>query len=139
MMNRLFILANLIALPGWVLLIGFPEHELTDPIISYIIAILLGTLYAYLVFVRREPNEAAYAKGGFTSFEGVAKLFQKPRSILAGWVHYLAFDLLVGMSLKNDALQNGYSAWMVIPCLLLTLLLGPVGYLLYFILALILY
>jgi hypothetical protein len=64
----------------------------------------------------------------------VAALFENHWLLLAGWVHYLAFDLFIGSWEVRDAAKNGIAHWMVIPCLVLTFLFGPIGLLLYFLL-----
>lgn len=51
--------------------------------------------------------------------------------LLAGWVHYLAFDLFIGSWEVRDAQRHGLSHLLVVPCLALTFLFGPVGLLLY--------
>jgi len=70
----------------------------------------------------------------FGSLEGVVGLFQDPKSVLIGWVHYLAFDLWVGSWEVGDAVKRGINRWLVLPCLLFTFMLGPVGLVMYFIL-----
>ena len=52
-------------------------------------------------------------------------------SLLAGWVHYLVFDLFVGSWEVSDARRLGIPHLFVVPCLILTFLLGPCGLLLY--------
>jgi len=47
--------------------------------------------------------------------------------LLAGWVHYLAFDLFIGSWEVEDAAANGIPHWLLLPCLFLTLMVGPVG------------
>jgi hypothetical protein len=69
--------------------------------------------------------------GGFSTLDGVGTLFSNPWLLLAGWVHYLAFDLLVGSWELEDAAERGIPHWMLVPCLLLTFLFGPAGWLLY--------
>jgi hypothetical protein len=56
--------------------------------------------------------------------------------VLADWIHYLAFDLFVGVWEVKDAQAKNISHWFVIPCLFLTFMLGPIGFLLYSILRL---
>ncbi len=51
--------------------------------------------------------------------------------LLAGWLHYLAFDLFVGAWEVRDASTHGVPHVLVVPCLLLTFLLGPIGLLAY--------
>ena len=60
------------------------------------------------------------------------KLFRNEWLVLAGWIHYLAFDLFVGAWEVRDSQDRGISHFLVIPCLLLTFFLGPIGLLLYF-------
>jgi len=69
--------------------------------------------------------------GGFSTLAGVGTLFSNPWLLLAGWMHYLAFDLLVGSWELEDAAERGIPHWIVVPCLLLTFLFGPAGWLLY--------
>jgi hypothetical protein len=61
-------------------------------------------------------------------------LFQNKWLLLAGWIHYLAFDLFIGSWQVRDAAKQGISHWLVIPCLALTFMFGPIGLLLYFLL-----
>ena len=54
-----------------------------------------------------------------------------PWLLLAGWIHYLAFDLLVGAWEARDARERGIPHLFVVPSLILTFLFGPAGWLLY--------
>jgi hypothetical protein len=69
------------------------------------------------------------AEGGFDSLPNVMRLFTKPEIALAGWIHYLAFDLLVGAWEVRTAREDRIPFILVVPCLLLTFLFGPAGYL----------
>lgn len=77
---------------------------------------------------------SAPAAAGFGNLAGVATLFSVPGLLLAGWVHYLAFDLLVGRWEIDDSGAHGLAAWWLLPCLALTFLFGPAGWLLYLLL-----
>jgi hypothetical protein len=70
--------------------------------------------------------------GGFSSLHGVSELFSNHWLLLAGWVHYLAFDLFTGAWEVRDSASHGIPHWLVVPCLILTFLFGPVGLLSYF-------
>ena len=85
-----------------------------------------SALYAVLIAIH-----FAGSKGGFSSLHEVALLFANPWLLLAGWVHYLAFDLLVGSWEVRDARERGVRHIFVVPCLILTFLFGPAGWLLY--------
>lgn len=69
--------------------------------------------------------------GGFGSVADVALLFTNPWLLVAGWVHYLCFDLLIGCWEVRDARERGVPHAFVVPCLLLTFMFGPAGWLLY--------
>jgi hypothetical protein len=57
--------------------------------------------------------------------------FAAPHLVLAGWIHYLIFDLFIGAWETRDAARRGIAHLWVIPCLLATLMAGPLGLLLY--------
>ena len=73
------------------------------------------------------------AEGGFGSLTDVRALFSVDALLLAGWVHYLAFDLLVGTMEVRQATELGIPHLSIVPALLLTFFLGPIGFLLFFV------
>ena len=93
-----------------------------------VIPLVIAVLYAGLVAAHWGD-----AQGGFGTLEGVAELFSNRWLLLAGWIHYLAFDLFIGSWEVRDAQALGISHFIVIPCLVLTFLFGQAGLLLYFI------
>lgn len=128
--DKIFSIANAIALLSWVLLIFVPRWVGTRKLIlSGVIPLLLSVAYFFLIV-----SFFGKADGGFNSLANVMKLFTNEWAALAGWIHYLAFDLFVGVWETKDAQNRNISHWLVIPCLILTFLLGPIGFLLYSIL-----
>ena len=61
----------------------------------------------------------------------MALLFQNQMMLLAGWVHYLAFDLFIGSWEVRDAQKIGIKHYSIVPCLVLTFIFGPSGWLFY--------
>lgn len=128
--DKIFSIANMIALLAWLVLLVAPRWTLTRKVIlSGAIPLLLSIAYLILIVMF-----FGKAEGGFDSLANVMKLFTNEWATLAGWIHYLAFDLLVGTWEVKDAEKRGISHWFVIPCLILTFLFGPIGFLLYSIL-----
>jgi hypothetical protein len=85
-----------------------------------------------------DPNNPA-PQVDIANMDSVFRVFGIPNVFFCGWVHYLAFDLLVARGLAMDAVYTCNVSYMsyylfVVPCLLATLYVGPVGYLLYMIL-----
>jgi hypothetical protein len=125
--EQVFSVANVVALCGWIMLGVLPGRPwVTRMITTKAVPSILAAVYTAIVvslFWR--------APGGFSTLAGVGLLFSNPWLLLAGWVHYLAFDLLVGSWEVEDARERGISHWIVLPCLVLTFLFGPAGWLLY--------
>lgn len=69
----------------------------------------------------------------FGSLSSVMTLFTKEDAVLAGWIHYLAFDLLVGMWMLDLNKALGIHKAIMAPCLVLTFMLGPIGFLVFII------
>jgi hypothetical protein len=125
--GTIFLIANTTALLSWIFLAVAPRWKWTRKIIlSGSIPLLLSVAYLVLIVLF-----FGKAEGGFSSLAGVMKLFGNQWAALAGWIHYLAFDLFVGSWEVKDAQELGISHWFVLPCLFLTFMFGPIGFLLY--------
>lgn len=125
--EQVFGLAGLAALIGWVLLAAAPLRRAPLVAAARVLGVVLAAAYAVLIATAWGTAEG----GGFGSLAEVKALFTVDGLLLAGWVHYLAFDLWVGAWEVEDAGRAGVSWWLVLPCLALTFLFGPVGLLLY--------
>jgi hypothetical protein len=125
--DSIFPIANMTAVAGWVALLASPFiTRLSDAIASSAIPLLLSVAYAGLILAFWNG-----AEGGFDTLANVELLFQTREMLLAGWLHYLAFDLFVGAWIARTARAEGVSFVLVAPCLVLTFLFGPVGFLIF--------
>lgn len=119
----LFSICNTAVLPGWLLLVLLPRWKWTARLVTAVlIPGLLAVVYFYLV-----ATEIGNTEGGFGSLAQVQLLFANPAMLVAGWIHYLAFDLFIGSWEVRDAQRLGLNHGLVIPCLILTFLFGPIG------------
>lgn len=130
--DTLFAVVNPLPLPCWLLLIVAPRWRYTVPVARGVVVPLLAVGYAALLIWGLSTGQGN--GGDFSSLAGVMRLFTDPYGVLAGWVHYLAFDLFVGAWIVEDALSRGVPAWARIVPLPLTLMFGPAGLLLYLVL-----
>ena len=121
-LEHLFAAAGRLVLPCWLLLLFVPHWRWTQRLATFVAPLLLAALYLWLLLHAHPPVGA-----GFSTLAAVALLFQSPQALLAGWLHYLAFDLFTGAWITRDALALRISRWFVAPCLILTFLFGPVG------------
>jgi hypothetical protein len=125
--DRIFAIVNAVALISWVLLLLLPRRRwVTTTVTGTVVPALLATVYTAIV-----ARMWSSSSGGFSTLSAVATLFSNPWLLLAGWTHYLAFDLLVGNWEVRDARERGISHVLVVPCLILTFLFGPAGWMLY--------
>jgi hypothetical protein len=125
--DQLFSIANFVVLPGWLLLAVAPRWRWTQRIAAVALPLALAALYLTLLILHFGKSG-----GGFGSLTQVSKLFGNPYLLLAGWIHYLAFDLFTGSWEVRDAERLRIAHAYVVPCLLLTFLFGPVGLLTWF-------
>jgi len=124
--EQVFSIVNLMALLSWVALIALPRQRAVPKVVTgLVVPAILAAIYATLILVNWG------GPGSFSTLAGVAQFFANPWLLLAGWVHYLAFDLLVGSWEAQDARDRGVPHLLLVPCLFLTFMFGPLGWLLY--------
>ena len=125
--EQLFAVANAIAVLSWLLLAILPGRRwVTEVVTGRAIPMLFAALYVAIVV-----TTFGGAEGNFSTLGGVATLFTNPWLLLAGWLHYLAFDLLIGTWEVRDARERGVRHLLLVPCLFLTFMFGPAGWLVY--------
>ena len=123
-----FLACNYGVIPFWALLVLAPKSELTARIVhSGLFALLLVPVYAFMLWSDSPGPQGA----SFFTLDGVMRIFTTPRTVVACWIHYLVFDLFVGSWEARDAQRRGVPHWLLVPCLVMTLMFGPVGFGLY--------
>ena len=127
--QMIFTICNTVAIAGWLVLLFFPFWYESDKYIVGTVIALFCIVYTWLMFSSFPLSNIPK----FTTLDGVRSLFQQDEMIVAGWVHYLAFDLLTGIFIRRNSIKHGISAWIIFPILLITFAIGPVGLLLYLI------
>ncbi len=125
----LFSAFNMLALAGWIILgagIALKRGWFRDTLAGTYIPVFMSTSYAILIMFFFSD-----AEGGFDTLENVQKLFTSPWAALAGWIHYLAFDLFMGSRIARGMEEQGLPRWPLMIILPLTFLFGPIGYLVF--------
>ena len=128
--SEVFSISGMLAMPMWILMIFLPKWKVTRFLIDFkIIPLLLSIIYAIYIFI-------SIRQGGmmdFGSLASVMQLFTVENAVLAGWVHYLAFDLVVGMWMLDQNKELKIHPVVMAPCLFGTFMFGPIGFLLFMI------
>ena len=123
----LFTFVHVVALAGWALLFLAPR---SPRVASYVLYLCVGMIcLTYTVMFASQLG--SIAGGDFLPIEGIKALFASDGGVVIGWTHYLAFDLFIGQWIAKDADHKGFSRVAQAPILLLTLLAGPIGLLIW--------
>ncbi|MEM1142797.1 MAG: ABA4-like family protein [Pseudomonadota bacterium] len=126
--EQVFSLSGGLAMAGWILLAFGPRNlRWLKGLIRCAIPLVLSTVYAAYLFPHFSESG-----GGYQSLADVRQLFSFDELLLAGWIHYLAFDLLIGCFLADRMDKTGIHRLLQLPVLYLTLMFGPVGFVLVF-------
>lgn len=125
--NQVFSIANGLALVAWLVLIVLPRQRWVTGVLA---PVAMPSVFA-VIYVAIIATQWKGSAGGFSSLPDVATFFSQPWLLLAGWVHYLAFDLIIGSWEVRDARERGIPHFAVVPCLALTFMFGPAGWLVY--------
>jgi hypothetical protein len=118
-----FKVVNVSTAPVWLAMIIAPRSALTRRLVALAAPLfaLLGASYTAFLAVALADEDGP---PNFLEIEGVRDALQRPAGLLAGWTHYIAFDLFVGRWIYETALEEGRPARL---SLLLTWWAGPLG------------
>lgn len=121
-------------LPCYTLMVVAPQAELTKKIVaSSIPFIVLGILYAYLLYLSWTPDTIHYmfaSKYLLPELQGIAKMFSSEMTLASAWIHLLAVDLFAARQVYFDGLQDNVETRHSVS---LCLLFCPIGILTHFI------
>jgi hypothetical protein len=124
--DLVFRAANAAALASWIAVIFLPRGIAVRRAIQFAAIGGLCSLYAALILVYFFRVEG----GGFGTLAQVQALFAAPQVALAGWVHYLAIDLFVGLWIAQRCDEAALPRLLQAPILATTFMFGPIGLLL---------
>jgi Domain of unknown function (DUF4281) len=125
----LFSAFNMFAIVGWMTLavgVAFKRPFLRDTVAGTYVPVVISAAYLMLIVLF-----FGKAEGGFDTLENVQKLFTSPWAALAGWIHYLAFDLFMGARIAKGMADLNLPRWPLVIILPLTFMFGPIGYLVF--------
>ncbi len=125
----IFSMGNSVIILGWLLLIILPNWKYTQTLVLNGLIILYAIVYSFLIL----KDIGDFKADSFSTLANVKALFQNDNAVVAGWFHYLAFDLFVGAYIVRKGISIGISRWLYTLPLPFTFMFGPFGYLIFFI------
>ncbi|WP_339925234.1 ABA4-like family protein [uncultured Cyclobacterium sp.] len=123
----IFSFSNSFVLIGWILLIIIPNWKYTATLVLNGVILLLSLIYSTMILATIQDFDV----NSFSTLQHVKALFQSDMALTAGWIHYLAFDLFVGLYIVNKGKELGFPRWQYTLCLPFTFMFGPLGLLIF--------
>ena len=127
--SQIFSLGNSFIVIGWILLLFLPNWKYTQSIILNGLIVIYAIVYSFLIL--KDIND--FSPDSFSTLANVKALFQNDNAVVAGWFHYLAFDLFVGAYIVRKSKQLQIKRWQYTLALPFTFMFGPLGYFIFFI------
>jgi hypothetical protein len=121
--RRAWTVLNASTAPVWLLMIGAPRAQVTRRVVDAATPLHVGLSVAYAGLLARAASTSG-DRVDVRDGESVARGLSRPEGMLAGWAHYLTFDLVVGQWIWRTAQEEGINARLA---LLLTWWAGPLG------------
>jgi len=128
--QQLFDSVNLV-LPAWILLVLLPRWRFTQGFAS-LTAVAFCLMYTAIALTNLTKADNQFAFSDMFHLEGVKRVLASPEMALPAWLHYVAFDLFTAKWQVQDSITRNMPHLLLVPCLALTFLMGPVGLLTYF-------
>ena len=119
-------------IPFWLLLIIFPNHQITNFFVqSIIVPLLLGGGYAYLSYNIYLEGNIFVGFELYSGLDGLYSIFANESLLLIFWLHFLAISLFAGAWIVRDSKKFLIPKIITIPSLILTYFSGPIGVVIY--------
>ena len=131
-LENIYLIANWGIVPFWLLLIVFPNHQVTNFFIqSIIVPLLLGTGYVYLSYNIYLDGNIFSGFELYRGLDGLYSVFSNESFLLVFWLHFLAISLFAGAWIVRDSNKHFIPKIVTILSLLLTYFTGPIGLVFY--------
>ena len=126
--TELLYIVKIVTIPMWVLMVILPEWKLTRHFIDNRTApkILFYLFITYLILSLQSIEGF-----GLYNFGPAIELITIGNVILALKVLFISWDLMIGMWILNNAKESNLSHLLIIPCLVITYYVAPLGALLF--------
>lgn len=131
MWEQIFGAANLLAMLAWAVLILAPRREIVMRALFFGPVLVLALGYATGLVLVLSGIVPTGGGADFSTIAGVRSIFSSDAGVTIGWVHYLTFDLFVGLWIARNADAHGLGdlkgRLLQAPLLLATFMAGPLG------------
>jgi len=125
----LYFWVNFGVLPFWLILIFFPQSNLSRYFVTSIFPIfLLSGAYIFLLYKSYLNSYDFLANFElYLNFSSLSNLFSNDLFLMIFWIHFVSINLFVGGWIVNDSQKFSINKILVGIPLIITYLIGPLG------------
>ncbi len=131
--EMLYYWVNLGVLPFWIILIFFPQSNLSRYFVTSIVPIfLLGGTYIFILY--KSYLSSYDFINNFSLYLGIqnlSELFENELYLMMFWTHFIAINLFTGGWVVKDSQKFNINKFLIAIPLIITYLIGPIGLLFY--------
>lgn len=125
----LYFWVNLGVLPFWLILIFFPQSNLSKYFVTSVFPIiLLGGTYIFVLY-KSYLNSYDFVSNFelYLSISNLSTLFSNELFLMLFWIHFISINLFVGGWIVRDSQKFSINKILVGIPLIVTYLIGPLG------------
>ena len=131
--EMLYYWVNIGVLPLWLILIFFPNSNLSRYFVTSIFPVLiLGSSYIFILY-KSYLNSYDFSNN-FSLYLGInnlSELFTDKSYLLMFWIHFVSINLFTGGWIVKDAQKFSINKFLVAFPLVIIYLIGPIGLFIY--------
>ena len=132
-LDMLYYWVNFGVLPFWLILIFFPNSNLSRYFVTSIFPILVLTGSYIFILYKSYLNSYDFVNN-FTLYLGIdylSELFSNKSYLMMFWIHFVSINLFTGGWIVKDSQKFSINKVILAIPLILTYLIGPIGLFLY--------
>ena len=132
-LDMLYYWVNFGVLPFWLILIFFPNSNLSRYFVTSIFPILVLTGSYIFILYKAYLNSYDFVNN-FTLYLGIdylSELFSNKSYLMMFWIHFVSINLFTGGWIVKDSQKFSINKVILAIPLILTYLIGPIGLFLY--------
>ena len=133
--EMLYYWVNLGVLPFWLILIFFPNSNLSRYFVTSIFPILILS-GSYILVLYKSYMDSYDFINNFSLYLGIdylSDLFTNKSYLMMFWVHFVSINLFTGGWIIKDSQKFSINKFLLAIPLIVTYLIGPIGLFLYWI------
>ena len=131
--EMLYYWVNLGVLPFWLILIFFPQSNLSRYFVTSIFPILILSCSYIFILYKSYLNSYDFMNNFslYLGIDNLSNLFSNKSYLMMFWIHFISINLFTGGWIVKDSQKLSINKILLAIPLIITYLIGPIGLLFY--------